>query len=88
MLKRQAVGLLLKLVCIENAECQSEEVDVQQYGVRRLAVASAACQSAGVAGHSAFVSALLVSCATRRGHTGDSNGGFQQGLLHLCYSSS
>ena len=37
MLKSQAVGLLLKLVCIENAERQSEHVDVQQYGVRRLA---------------------------------------------------
>ncbi|MFZ3193813.1 MAG: helix-turn-helix domain-containing protein, partial [Moraxellaceae bacterium] len=37
MLKSQAVGLLLKLVCIENAERKSEHVDVQQYGVRRLA---------------------------------------------------
>jgi DNA-binding IclR family transcriptional regulator len=37
MLKSQAVGLLLKLVCIENAERKSEQVDVQQYGVRRLA---------------------------------------------------
>ncbi len=37
MLKSQAVGLLLKLVCIENAERKSEQVDVQQYSVRRLA---------------------------------------------------